>query len=272
MPIVFPLGLPLGVTGEGVQGVPPFMRPLPRPPAASVSLCYRDLVLDDNPVSYWRFGEGAGATAIDSVGSNPGAYVASPTLGVAGAITGDPDTAVTLNGTTQYVTVADSASVDLGDGPFSIELWLKQGGTQRTMLSKGAGAYELAVVTNLYLSASGGSAIAHSAQAVDDSAWHHCVVTKNGAATRIYVDGKDQTVANGTATLINTATTLFIGGNGTTDFMSGSLDEVAIYNVVLTPLQVQAHYQAGISAFDCAWDPTMAFFDNYDITDDLAES
>ena len=50
------------------------------------------------------------------MGANNGTYVASPTLGVAGLLTGDPDTAVTFNGTTQYVTVADSATFDCLEG------------------------------------------------------------------------------------------------------------------------------------------------------------
>ena len=56
----------------------------------------------------------------DSWGTNNGDYLNGPTLGVAGAITGDSNTAATFDGSNDYATVARQISDD-----FSIEFWFK---------------------------------------------------------------------------------------------------------------------------------------------------
>ena len=65
----------------------------------------------DSPIFWQRLGEASGTTAADISGNgNTGTYVGSPTLGTTGLITGDTDTAVTLNGTSQRV-ISDSATI-----------------------------------------------------------------------------------------------------------------------------------------------------------------
>ena len=88
-------------------------------------------MLADHPISYWRLDETSGTTATDFQHANTGAYVGSPTLGQPGALSGDPDTAVAFNGTSQYVSVPYSAS--LNPATFSVEVWAKPTG--------GAGTY-----------------------------------------------------------------------------------------------------------------------------------
>ena len=84
---------------------------------------YRAAVLATNPVSYWRLGEASGTVAVDEMGLNDGTYIGAPTLGVAGLLAGDSDTAVTLNGTTQWVRVPLSASLDIA-GSVSVADWV----------------------------------------------------------------------------------------------------------------------------------------------------
>ena len=67
---------------------------------------YSQTVLADSPRAYWRLGEASGTSAADASGNGrTGSYVASPTLGVPGALTGDSNTAVGFNGSSQYVNV-----------------------------------------------------------------------------------------------------------------------------------------------------------------------
>src|SRR5438105_4551295 len=85
---------------------------------------YRDEVLADLPSAYWRLGEATGTAAADASGNGlSGTYQNAPTLGVSGALTGDSDTAVTLNGTTHYISVADNDLLDPGD-TFTLEAWI----------------------------------------------------------------------------------------------------------------------------------------------------
>src|SRR6059058_5073077 len=76
-------------------------------------------------VSYWRLGESSGAAACDSWGSNAGTYQGGYTLGRLGALAGDSNTAVALNGSTGLVSVPHSSSLDVGDA-FTVEAWVKR--------------------------------------------------------------------------------------------------------------------------------------------------
>ena len=70
-------------------------------------------VLADNPVSYWRLDESSGTNAADSKGSNTGTYTNGPTLNQPGALAGDADTAVSFDGSDDYVTVPNSARLNI---------------------------------------------------------------------------------------------------------------------------------------------------------------
>lgn len=225
-----------------------------------VPLCYYDVVMADAPVSYWRLGEPSGATtAIDARAANNGTYTASPTLAVAGALTGDTNTAMTLNGTSQYVVVTDSASLDFANGGISYECWIKNpagGGSSRYLMSKGTQAPVLLLngSGNVRFDNLNWASLVRSTNTIPaaDNIWHHLVGTKasGGLGWTVYVDGADVTLVTGVmnttnGTTVDTATNLFIGVLDTlASWFPGSIDEVAVYNVALTYAQVQAHYNS----------------------------
>src|SRR4051812_25995064 len=60
---------------------------------------YTAEVMADHPVVYLRLGETTGSVAHDAVGHHDGTYGPQAVLGGDGAIAGDPDTAVTFDGT-----------------------------------------------------------------------------------------------------------------------------------------------------------------------------
>jgi len=58
------------------------------------------------PKAYWRLGEAVGETiAVDEIGDYNGTFVNSPTLETPSLLVGDSDTAISLNGTNQYVSL-----------------------------------------------------------------------------------------------------------------------------------------------------------------------
>ena len=79
--------------------------------------------------------------------------------------------------------------------------------------------------------------------------WNHVVVTWDGNAPTLYVNGVDTGAvpsATGAANYnVNTTDPLSIGAyaNGGTA-INGSIDEVAFYGTALSPAQIQAHYNA----------------------------
>jgi hypothetical protein len=206
--------------------------------------------LADSPVSYWRLGEPSGTEAADVKAANNGTYKGTPTLGAAGLLLADPSTAATLNGTTQYVSVPDSASLDLGD-VFTYEAWIKRSGTGKTdcIIDKGANAavFRFDGEDHLLLRRNSVGDIAKSTTKITDTNAHHLVATKNGATAKIYIDGVDVTGAVTNQTCTNTAIALGIGASdaGTEDFFRGTIDEAAVYGTALSAARVLAHYEAG---------------------------
>ena len=198
-----------------------------------------------NLISYWRLGEASGTVAVEAGASGyNGTYTGAPTLGVAGALPGDADTAVTFNGTTQYVTVPDATGLDLADA-FTIEAWVKRGatGAARAIVSKQTNAYYLRLTSTgaVELLKSGVASIVTSTTTLD-TAWHHVAATKNGAAVHLYIDGVDVTGVVTNATCADNASALLIGADtGPGEYNNGTLDEIALYNVALTAAQIRDH-------------------------------
>lgn len=214
-------------------------------------MSYSSEVLSDSPAMYLRLGESSGTNANDeTANNNDGTYQNTPTLGATGPLHNDANTAVTLNGSTQYITVADHATLDTAD-VMTVEFWLKTASVGVVRVAdKGTNAYVIKVDTGfMLLQKEGVASIAASTVAVNDDAWHHVAVAKNAATTNIYVDGVDRTGAVTDQTLASNATNLAVGSNpgGSADFFPGSVDEVAVYPTALTAARVLAHFNAGIT-------------------------
>jgi hypothetical protein len=86
---------------------------------------YSQVILGDNPLSYWRLNESAGTVAADATGTTNAAYVNGPTLGTASGVTG--------GGTAARFVYGNWSSVDAGDvydftgqAPFPAECWLQR--------------------------------------------------------------------------------------------------------------------------------------------------
>lgn len=210
---------------------------------------YRAAVLLDGPSLYLRLDEASGTVAADSSGNAlDGTYVGAPTLGVTGAIVTSNDTAVTLNGTTQYITDPDNALLDPGD-IFSLEFWYNAVATGAVdgLMDKGNNGYAVQTdaAGHIVLVKQGVSTIVTSLTIPTVGFWTHVVVTKSGVTSRIYLNGVDQSGAVTNATIVATADALLIGiGTGPANPFAGSMDEVALYPTALSAAQVLAHYNA----------------------------
>jgi len=187
-------------------------------------------------------------TASDGSGNGfTGTLVNSPTF-----VAGHSGLAVNLNGTNQYVqlprTIQDS---------FTIAFWVKTtttGGTgAQWWVGMGLVDGEVANVVNDFGVSLVGSHVAfgvgnpdttiQSTSAVNDGAWHRVAVTRNSAtgAMVLYFDGVQQATATGPTGTRNAPANLRVGSLQTNlNFFAGQIDEVRLYNVVLTAAQVAA--------------------------------
>lgn len=209
-------------------------------------------ILALSPSAYWRMGD-SDSTMAAAVGPS-GSYINTPTLSQAGALVGNTDTAVRFTSAqSEYATVTHTAALNLGDA-FSIAAWVKRADAVdlQCIVTKGANAYALQFEfgNKPTLTVPEVAHIVSTAAALTDTtSWHFIVATKNGATAKMYVDGIEDSVPQGSATATNNTDALEIGRwhGGGSGQLNATLDEVALFTFALTGPQVAALYAAATS-------------------------
>jgi hypothetical protein len=224
--------------------------PVVSPDEAAAS--YRETVLADEPVAYWRLGERSGSRyASDASGNGRrGNYKNGVRLGVTGAMAGD--TAAGFDGVDDKVTVNDHARLRL-NGSFSVEFWAQLtrfGNTWPAILSKGASSSANGYL--IWYSADGALHFKRGNQEWTTPAGmlrtdraSHFALTYDGSTLRWYADGT--LVSSGTARLAtNSGTAALVLGQSDSTNNGGNtvLDEVAVYDRALSAAQVKGHHGA----------------------------
>jgi hypothetical protein len=213
---------------------------------------YVAAVLADSPVGYWRMGEASGSV-LDSIGSNHGTATGT-TRDVTGALTtAQDDGAITFNGTSDKVRMGDVLDQT---GAVSYELWVKRANTTgalQYLMNKGAGQPNIVLKADHYITVGEENVdlVLSSTAILNDTNWHHIVFTWTGAAAvdaaKLYVDGVNVGVHQNTATIAGNGSSLSLGAAYVDAlYFAGTIDEAAIYNTVLSPTRVLAHYNAGV--------------------------
>ncbi|MGW2151223.1 polymorphic toxin-type HINT domain-containing protein [Nonomuraea bangladeshensis] len=210
---------------------------------------YRSTLLDSDPIGYWRLGETSGSAAKDVGWLGDGHYNSGYTFGQPGALSGTTDTAVGISAS-QTAAINLPAGIIPGIGAWgSVEAWFKTTGTGTVITVEGTWGYSnklFQVTTDGKLSAAYhyDSARIVSPQKVNDGAWHHAVLTAAGNVQTLYVDGAE--AATRTAEIRNTepeySEFMNLGG------LTGSIDEVAVYDRPLSPAEIARHYAARAAA------------------------
>jgi chitodextrinase len=197
-------------------------------------------------VAAYGFEEGAGTTTADKSGTGNNGTVANATWTTAGKV----GNALSFNGTNAWVTVPDSSSLDLTTG-MTLEAWVKPdalGSSWRTVIFKEQGGN---TVYDLYANATGsvpftsvyigGEEEVRGPSALPLNTWTHLAATYDGSALRLYVNGTQvASLAQGGSILTSTGA-LRIGGNNIwSEWFSGQIDEVRIYNRALGQTEIQS--------------------------------
>ena len=199
-------------------------------------------------VGAWSFDEGAGATAADSSGSNNTATLS----GAAWNASGRFGKAVSFDGVNDWVTVADSSSLDLTSG-MTLEAWLRPSanGGWRTGLMKEAGSsFTWGAYANTSSNRPTGNAGPYEVEGAAQlplNTWTHLAVTYDRVNLRLYVNGTQVGVQPATPALVASSGPFRMGGNSIWDeWYSGLIDEVRVYNRALTAPQVQSDLATAI--------------------------
>lgn len=223
---------------------------------------YRDVVLEDGPLSYWRLSESALGVARDEMSRVDGTYEGTCTFGATGALANDPDTSVQLDGSTCRVTLDARTPFD-GVAPFTVEAWAlhptipQVAGFQAYLMdeTRNMGPVDgyglvLSNTVGVYLErAAAGVNRFTPRQLIAPAVWHHVVGTYDGTTLTLFVDGVQvSNNPNVTETVDSTGSLPYIGSQSTagpSGIVLGFLDEVAIYDHALAPERVAEHHRIG---------------------------
>ena len=216
---------------------------------------YQEFVIADGAVAYWKLDESSGTVARSTVGSYDGTISGGVTLGQPGAINGY--TAMAFDGVDDRIV---GGQLTIGSSAFSIESWFKTSvgsGEQAIFSHRDSASGVLVSIKNgqlqLYKNPEGAFLVP---QNVANGQWHHVVATNNGTTTNVYVDGV-LGVSNSMAGQAITSAWYISYDPFILGYVTGLLDEVAIYNTALTPQQIAAHYQARIAWPDTPYAPSV---------------
>ena len=197
----------------------------------------------------------ADSTANDALGTYNGTLVNGATYG-----TGIINNGFSLDGVNDYVDLGNNLDFD-GTTPFSISCWVNAsvitGGT-RLIFGKGnASRYWFYFLSTgeigfmLYNNIN--ELRVTTVDTFTTSTWYHLTVTYDGSrlasGVNIYVDNSDKTLITNVDTLVtsisNTDIAAIGSSIGTGRYFSGMIDEMGIWDRVLTPTEVTELYNSG---------------------------
>ena len=219
---------------------------------------YRAAVLADSPIAYWRLGEKSGPILHDETAANDGSYSSTAAYAQAGALAGDPDTAVGCDETAPIASVPGDPFNFAGKSPLSIELWLKPtttfdsnpyfifsretGGTGPTR--EGYDAFISADGLKFERITPGGNFEIVGIGSVPENVYSHFVYMFDGTTAHLYFNGSEVDSGAFTSSLPTITASLVLGYGGGSGF-TGSLDEIAFYAHALTAARVLEHFRVG---------------------------
>lgn len=221
---------------------------------------YAATVLADHPLHYYRLDEVSGQAVVDA--GVPGGNTGS----IAGGVVTDQPSMVPILGRAMRFDGSPGTFIDLGlfhlGDSISVEAWVNldpdaaNNPSYNAIVARWDGSFELDLApgdrVNLVVrNQSNAFGLVSSPAPLDRGQWHHLVGSYEGGLLRLFINGTNAASASFPGTLRNRGPTpdrVLIGatrdGVNASFQWKGLIDEVALYNYALSPLQVAAHYQA----------------------------
>jgi hypothetical protein len=207
------------------------------------ALTPRQIAIEYNqgaPVGYWKFDEGQGETAYDyspaadggTNGNDGTVYIgsggtqAATTTAWTNGASGKTNSSLNFDGSDDYVDVGDISRTDIR----TISFWVKPNDTTEKFV-------ELSASDNVEVSGGTVNVTGFGTDIIyvdgvqtsnfPDNNWHHVIVVSDSDLT---------------------ANTVEFGRVSST-YLNGQIDEVKIWNYVLTPAEVRKEYNGGFSSY-----------------------
>ncbi len=219
------------------------------------------------PLAHYKMDECQGTTINNSISSSfvgtltiggSGTNTAAGTCNSSGAwfngVSGKRNYSINLDGTDDYITLANGSSFPANNVSQSISAWFYYPTTPVTtativsLVNTGSTSITTMQVRsgNIGVFKWGGTTLAATPQPAQ-ATWHHVVYTFDGTTHSLYLNGR---LANTSTTAANTATpnAAYIGDYTSSggERWPGKIDDVKIFNYSLTKQQALAIYNDGI--------------------------
>ena len=199
----------------------------------------------DAPMLWWRFEEGTGTSALDASGIGHGTITGGTWLDP-----GSVGKAIKLNGAGSIAPPAGYVGADIVSSVAALTIEARArivAGTVGTVIAK-AGAWRLSIGTGNIVECEvdgvggGGANVLVASGAVTTGTWHHLACVYDGGAVRLYVDAALKALVQTPAGApILTGGAVLAG-----DQLNASLDDVAVWDGVLSEVRITAHSTTGI--------------------------
>ncbi|NIO44005.1 MAG: hypothetical protein GTN36_00405 [Candidatus Aenigmarchaeota archaeon] len=223
-----------------------------------------EMTFCDNPdvVLCLTFDEGSGTVAYDSSPSGNDGELKNYTGSCGGTacpvwVSGKYGHALEFDGIGDYVEVQHHESLNLSTDDFTMMAWFKAENDasieQPDIIGKWYGTnpgYYFWVDNQGNLGIdffNGNSTSIYSLEQVNDTTWHHGVVTRNGITFRLYLNGEIAGETSSVTTInADNTFTLHIGGDNLDNdyYFHGFIDEVIILNRSLTAAEIAEIYNS----------------------------
>lgn len=239
------------------------------------TLLYSTLILQKQPLGYYRLNETSGTAAKDSsTHANNGTLNGTITFNQSGALQGPgeiTDPSMLFDGSTAYISLPTALNGN-GFTSLSISFWFNLSTTtlssftniatgDATGSNKGWQCF-WSSNTTLEFGVGNGTTNATAMYAVNAVAgvWWHVVGVYDGSTVRMYVNGVQHGTTPALTGSISASAIPVISGTTThSSLFPGRIDEVAIFqNVVLSASDVTALYNAGLSGVGQIIDDTFS--------------
>jgi fibronectin type 3 domain-containing protein len=203
-------------------------------------------------VAAYGFDEGSGSSTADQSGNgNVGSL-----SGTLWSTSGKFNNALSFNGSSARVNIADSATLRLTTG-MTLEAWVRPsalGDWSTVILKERSGFYAHALYaatdngrpsTHVY---TGGDNELRGTSSLPLGAWTHLAGTYNGSTLSLYVNGVFAAARPATGSIIANTGPLRIGGNAIWgEYYNGLIDEVRVYNRALSASEIQGDMDRSIT-------------------------
>jgi hypothetical protein len=210
---------------------------------------------DSGLVGYWPMDEDSGST-VEDVSTNTNNGTASGTVILDGKHGGGRG----FDGVgSNYVSINNSSSLQI-TGNQTIEMWLyptdfsiRRNPYNKAYGGEGTITQELNGELSYYYGTNGGNAPPYqkisSSTMLERNKWSHVVLVRNLTNMKLtwYINGVQTSTATASYVAAVASTSGVTIGSGYAGHYAGEIDEARIYNIALSPSEIQNHYLEGSS-------------------------